>query len=634
MSTYIVNAFNVTVCDCDSAERQGFVKFSEDDCKYHPNSSPPIPVYYRALSTLPVMTRFSGYTCSMWEIIITVERDFFGWDKVERTRIPMETTAAECQKMRDLRQCRGKAMEVLGQNKWALEGPPHVQGSWLRTTAGSLVNCHLEEVTLESECANCTISSPLGDIPAGANGSFSHNLITIIWDAKTLKQEQQCKIRLVEEGQALLYNTTDPLVQRIRDSQQQLDFLFNVTDIGFCKTISAKSARHKAVLGMNGVVLRLEYLTKGSDPKTRQPQPDVERITDIGRAEIDAAAHSQFIRDRAVEMSNEVAKEVRSIQCQSRELAHRNAITTAQYNGWLAASYLELPLCSRLTAVGTDVAILQCKPINVTFTPEFTSCGPQPRYLNHTISAEGWELTRYSECYWYSNFVNFNGRAHAFKNGTWTPIQPSVVVQGQKLINTQPIEVDNALGTLLRLHPALRSNPMSPAAAMADILASVQQHHAIDFTGDRHLSNILINHQDAPNISFMARIGGWLRNFGMISGIGVTIALAFRFCALGTLISKFVPGCAWLQLVNPFNWLANNERPSNPPNQDAELGHQTVTDAHPAHQLTIINAPQASEHMPSLMTTAHRESNHWNLPAEEILRIHKEAALAFQHSQV
>jgi hypothetical protein len=224
-----------------------------------------------------------------------------------------------------------------------------------------------------------------------------------------------------------------------------------------------------------------------------------------------------------------------------RELAHQTAISTAQHNGWLAASYLDLPICSKLIPIGEDVGIVQCAPKNVSFTTVVTSCGPQPRYQNSTINIEGWELTRFSECYWYSNFVNFNGRAHAFKNGTWSPVMTSIVFQGQKLVNTVPMEVDNALGTLLKLHPAIKSNPMSPAAAVADILAAVQEQNSIDFTSNGHMSGVLVHHLDAPHVSFMARIGHWLSNFGIISGVGVSIALAFRFCALGTLIARFVP---------------------------------------------------------------------------------------------
>ncbi|KAK4024528.1 hypothetical protein OUZ56_009949 [Daphnia magna] len=115
--------------------------------------------------------------------------------------------------MRDFRLCHGKSMDYLGNYKWSFERIPNVQGSWLQVTADQLINCRLEEVTLETECANCTISSPIGDIPGGINGSVSHNLVTSI---------------------AQRYLTNNSEIERIRDVEQQLDFVYNTTIKKYC----------------------------------------------------------------------------------------------------------------------------------------------------------------------------------------------------------------------------------------------------------------------------------------------------------------------------------------------------------------------------------------------------------------
>lgn len=124
----------------------------------------------------------------------------------------------------------------------------------------------------------------------------------------------------------------------------------------------------------------------------------------------------------------------------------------AQYNGLLAASNLNLPNCTKLQPTGTDVAVLQCTPQVVTFSTAITDCGLQPKVGNSTISVEGWKLTAHRD----SDFVNFNGRTHSYKNGTWEPIVPFVAIKGTKLINALSFEVDNTLGTVLQLHSALK----------------------------------------------------------------------------------------------------------------------------------------------------------------------------------
>lgn len=85
---------------------------------------------------------------------------------------------------------------------------------------------------------------------------------------------------------------------------------------------------------------------------------EFENVSSVLRVEIDSAAHAQYMWDFAVEMSNSVAKEVLELQCKLREITHRNAITTAQYNGWIAAIYLNLPKGYKLLPVGKNVAVL------------------------------------------------------------------------------------------------------------------------------------------------------------------------------------------------------------------------------------------------------------------------------------
>ncbi|KAK4024930.1 hypothetical protein OUZ56_010422 [Daphnia magna] len=272
----------------------------------------------------------------------TVYRDFLQWNLVKEHHTPLDVTAAECRRLRDSRLRDRQSLNSLKSNKWSLEGSLHVQGIWLQISTDYQINCRLEEVVLETECSDCVINSPIGDIPASANGSFVHSLVTIVWD-NSLKESQKCQAKQVEEELAMLYETTDPKMFRNRDSNKQLDFVVKNVSLGLCKPITNFS-NFRPVLGMDLVVTFWIFVNSSkSDGKISNKNV---KISIVLRAEIDAVAHTQYTRDIAVEMSNGLAEEIRALQCQIHETAHTNAITTAQYNGWLAASYFNLPNCT------------------------------------------------------------------------------------------------------------------------------------------------------------------------------------------------------------------------------------------------------------------------------------------------
>ena len=479
-------------------------------------------------------------------------------------------------------------MEVAGNNVFSLEGYPFVETTWLSTTVEKTSNCRLEEVTLQSECPNCTISSPLGDVPGAAAGSFHHNLVTLVWD-DTWKETKPCQLRIVEQGKGVRFTEANATSFRVRDPHKQLDFIYLPINISVCSLPSNLSNFH-AVLGMEKVAITVLVIPDNSKniPIVRNAQAvdafgkTIQITSHLTRAEIEYASHTQYSRDLAMEVSNHLAKEIRTLQCEHRRATHQAAISTAQYNGWLAAAYLDLPLCTKLIAVGESAAILRCAPRNITFEPIFTNCGPQPRFNNYTINNEGWELTKYSECYWHANFVNFNGKAHTFRNNTWAPVEPNIQMHGRRLIDTMPLEVDNSFGTLLEMHPAITSHPLSSSTIMADILAYIQMGYTSDLSGDRHVETIFVHPSERNSVSFMARLGNWIRNFGILSGIGMTIALAFRFCGLGSLLGAYIP-C--LRFCNPFSWLATMPSPS----RDVEAGVREVHQTAPP--VTIVNIP-------------------------------------------
>ena len=241
----------------------------------------------------------------------------------------------------------------------------------------------MEEVTLEIDCADCTISSLIADIPGGTNGSNRHNLVTIIWK-ESLRELIGCKVRLVEQGIANRYMTNDGGVERIRDVYQQIDFIYNTTSVRCC---DSSDLTFKPVLGMDKVIFKNFLLKDHEERPSINLTEENEKVADIIRSTINSAAHTQYSADQTLDGVNEVACELRTLQCNNRELAHKNAITAAQHSGWLAASFLDLPLCSKLIATGESITVHRC------FIPKTLPFLQTSVALAHSLEAETTQST-------------------------------------------------------------------------------------------------------------------------------------------------------------------------------------------------------------------------------------------------
>ncbi|KAK4007187.1 hypothetical protein OUZ56_012347 [Daphnia magna] len=99
---------------------------------------------------------------------------------------------------------------------------------------------------------------------------------------------------------------------------------------------------------------------------------------------------------------------------------------------------------------------------------------------------------------------------------------------------------------------------------MADILAYIQMGYVTEMFGERHVDTILVHPGQANEISFTARVGYWLRNFGALSGVGVSIAY-----------------------FNPCCWLT----PPKSIRGDIEMGPQVNSGTIPSAPVTIVNIP-------------------------------------------
>jgi hypothetical protein len=137
--------------------------------------------------------------------------------------------------------------------------------------------------------------------------------------------------------------------------------------------------------------------------------------------------------DELTDISNDLAKQLRSAQCDNRKLQHAQAITTAHINPWLAAKQLQLGQCTRLVTAGDVAMIQQCQPMTINFETVLTKCGPTLRIGDSTAHPNGFELIPFTPCAMYRAIVFISGAAYKYNGTHWEKQEPRKILQHHDL---------------------------------------------------------------------------------------------------------------------------------------------------------------------------------------------------------
>ena len=281
--------------------------------------------------------------------------------------------------------------------EWKFETEPAGQPSWMKTSSDDTYNCIIDEIRLRQECDDCPIISPIGVL--GNNTRISHathNGVTIVWEDYG-KHVKPCEIRPINNGTEYLFKSSINGPDRIYDQIKQVDYYATKQPCDIQTEVLHLTVADQFFLSYTKTQDKSPEINEKVQTKTSTSKPSDNQLDQqLIVKKLQNSVHLQYIRDEKIERENASATKVELLECQILANKRLQELTSAQHNGWLAASILELPTCQKLTAITNIIRVQQCTEKKIELQTEITQCGPQPRYLNSTIAITGWKLVPFT----------------------------------------------------------------------------------------------------------------------------------------------------------------------------------------------------------------------------------------------
>ncbi|KAK4007541.1 hypothetical protein OUZ56_012699 [Daphnia magna] len=390
-----------------------------------------------------------------------ITTDFFGQHIIVPETVALETSLTECTIMAKTKRWNDVQMN-LTDDKLTYTPDPSTIGSWFSTVSPYVINCMMEETRLIRQGEDDIIETPLGKAKV-SDGIHTHNHLTIIWDITI----------------ATAFNNTPRFLLEMNTCSSQ-----SPTSTTTAKNLTTNLLNEKRQL----------YQTSKNNTVTALEQ--------ILNTQVGLATHVQFVRDKLTEQENDIPRIVRNTQCELVRTKRALATSAAQYDGCLASRILQLPECMNVQAQGETVLLKQCRAIRITFATETTSCGPQPRFKNFTIATNGWELAPYSPCYWRDHYVNFNGRHHVYRNGTWKKAEATLLQPERDLPTSFRYDDDNTHDYEPQVNPAYVGITTSHMNIIADLApAMAEQSMKTGINTSTAMRNVIVTAEEKTGIT-------------------------------------------------------------------------------------------------------------------------------------
>ena len=461
------NILSAEMCQCNNITQTEVLQFEDKECDQEQNTESREEITYFVFTDKAVPVPVIGTACSTWIRRKVVQTSWLGDQDFIFTTIPLDTTPEMCKEMAATSKCGENFMIRTGEGKFSFTNEPlggNIRGN---TVTVDLLNCATQTILLGHPCPDCELQTPVGPVAIN-KGHASAGHVTVIWD-KDVQNNASCQRRLLENGYAYMTTDVKNTTRRIIDVEKQLDLHieYNSTIDGCDPPYETKGNR--VINNLEWYVLwgladltsapvdRHHFPSVRGDPappharphsrKTRQTEQGNStntRATEDEKRQFDKVAHAQHQADMEISISNELSREIRSLQCQSRKARHAQAVATANFNPWLAGQQLNLPQCTRLITAGEFIIAQQCEVVTIPFHTIVGECGPQLRYENFTVSPNGCELIPLTNCSTSTQIVHVAGKAYKYNGVEWEKITPKQVLVQEELSHQFKYPTDNS----------------------------------------------------------------------------------------------------------------------------------------------------------------------------------------------
>ena len=201
----------------------------------------------------------------------------------------------------------------------------------------------------------------------------------------------------------------------------------------------------------------------------------------------------------------------------------------AQKSGLLAARALELPVCTRIQAVGGTIALQECKKVNMLESGRITKCGvPHIESLNNnslTVGKDGWSIHPFLDCFWRGPYVTFNDDTYTWSQGDWKKVTAMILLSKLNLVNEFQEIAIKAYETQHVHRASYETGNIEQLNVLTELVGRIQE------TNTNSMSDLVMTVKEKDNFGNMNTWLDYLKyGAGILVGIIVSIIILWILC--------------------------------------------------------------------------------------------------------